>query len=1008
MPEKSDGEVINNREKNESLQSVSTNCTIDETASCNSFPLEEHLVEQLFESDRWDDCSSESETETESVINFFSKHEGTRTPVRRVWNDNLERSCGTCNYIENDVELSNMIKCEGYCRRPYHLRCVGLKHLPDTRWKCANCLNNLVFCYICNSFSKKSNSNFLKCYHPICMRFFHTHCILNHSNHIIWTFNNKSCGQTCLAPNSNAHVQSEINVGGDILGKIFGEEKVDKERIALRLLNEFGFKFICSRHYCWTCSEYVRSKKKIHQTEQGANAGSGRRRVIFKLDGPEDLVYCIKCNSGYHRNCLHPDSIELVSGVCICYKHVHDQSGVILGGVYDVKDEVSYDFRRRLETCLKPNGGGGSLNTELKVMLIRKIVDHLGSQECGIGSLPFELPGQSKDWLHGEIESLVNGGKEKSENQRTVDNLASYGFTPIKKNIYIGEDAQQSSSFQVDNSQGKQRQKRRSVASQYSKKRPCTIGKKDEVFGEKCVCETICDKDTCQNAAMYIECDSSICGLRESIQKTNCMNRVFNSNGNKFIDNQKKIMLKNLIVVDAGEKGFGVATRMGIPKDTFIIEYVGEVLTREGYLERVEEYKRRELESREKSSTMIISMGTGDHLIPKDTRERHWYCMEIGNDYIIDSTSKGNLSRLINHSCDPNCVAQKWLVGNECRVGIFSRREIKPGEELTYDYSFTAFDVGFKCKCNSPSCKGRIGIENFKESNQELVKKRNALCVKSTMFNSFTSLNKSLFSNPLLLELDDVLSSRLDFLKDTLEFYSKAEKLATSDIVRYNELLHNHVTSKIQVYPYDFKFRNSLYGYTSLLFFDSPDIVSNWYLRKSKDMVLMTKPWILLPFVFNSRESTRFKHSLNLNYIKKQICKRLSIYLDQNQCSNLSNNSLFWYLFDLGIGNDECCNICNNPGTLITCDYCYDSFHKYCLYNSEIPNNLKRSRLSYDYSKVENVKCRSCMENELLSVYWLRTTYKQRRYNYLLKHKLYSFPSYIQKISCSPQVNYCA
>ncbi|OII71257.1 uncharacterized protein cubi_01732 [Cryptosporidium ubiquitum] len=999
MQEKNDDKIIEKREENEFLHTTSTNCTIDEIALSSSFPLDKYLNQQLFESDYWDDYSSDSETEYSKALDENDRlHQ-----KKRVWNDNLEKSCGTCNHIENYTELSNMIKCEGYCRKPYHLKCVGLVKLPDTRWKCQNCLNHLVFCNICNSFGKKSDSNFLKCYHPICMRFFHTQCILHCNHNIIWTFNN-SCGQTSMAPNQNACMHPEINIGGNIFKKIFGTENVEKEEITMRLLNEFGFKFICNRHYCSTCSDYTK-KNKTNQSGVIIEI-SKKKRTTFKLDNPNDLFYCIKCNSAYHDHCLHPDSIKLINGVCICYKHIHNQSEMILS-TYNIKEEIGFKLKTKLKSYFNSNNGE-KLNKKLKLELIQKIVNHLESSDYKLNSLPFELPGQSKDWLYIEIENLINESNMKNEGKKMINSFQNYGFTHIKRNIYI-ENINESQDEKCeplpisDSSEIKKKKKEKHLKNtQNLKKKAFIYNKKDKIFNEKCVCKTICDKDTCQNAAMYIECNSNICGLHEKLQKKNCMNRIFNSNNNKFLDNQKKIILKNLKVIDAGEKGFGVTTNMTIPKDTFIIEYVGEVLKKENYLKRVEKYKKRELESRKKSLMMDFYKDNCDYnediILSKDTRERHWYCMEIGNDYIIDSTNKGNLSRLINHSCDPNCIAQKWLVGNECRVGIFSQREIKPNEELTYDYSFTAFDIGFKCKCNSPCCKGRIGIENFKESNQELIKKRNELCMKNNMLNSFISLNKSLFNNPIFSELDEIFTSRFDYINDHQDLYYKTEKY-NNNIKKYNELLHEHITNRIQIYPYDFKFRNSLYGYTSLLFFDSPDVISNWYLKKSKNITLMNKPWIILPFVFNSKEFNYLKHPFNFNYLKKKICKRLSIYLDQNN-SNLSNNSLFWHLFDLGIGSDECCNICNNPGTLITCDYCYDSFHKYCLYNSEIVNNLKRSRLSYNYSKEEQkVKCRNCIENELISVYWLKTTYKRRKYNYFLKHKVFSIPLYMNKIS---------
>lgn len=58
---------------------------------------------------------------------------------------------------------------------------------------------------------------------------------------------------------------------------------------------------------------------------------------------------------------------------------------------------------------------------------------------------------------------------------------------------------------------------------------------------------------------------------------------------------------------------------------------------------------------------------------------------------IIDATRKGCLARFINHSCRPNCVTQKWVIGKTMRIGIFTSRNIKAGEELTFDYKFERY-----------------------------------------------------------------------------------------------------------------------------------------------------------------------------------------------------------------------------------------------------------------------------------------------------------------------------
>ena len=52
--------------------------------------------------------------------------------------------------------------------------------------------------------------------------------------------------------------------------------------------------------------------------------------------------------------------------------------------------------------------------------------------------------------------------------------------------------------------------------------------------------------------------------------------------------------------------------------------------------------------------------------------------------YALDASRKGNISRLINHSCAPNAETQKWLVAGEMRIGIFAKRFIPAGREITY------------------------------------------------------------------------------------------------------------------------------------------------------------------------------------------------------------------------------------------------------------------------------------------------------------------------------------
>ncbi|CAG2123464.1 unnamed protein product, partial [Medioppia subpectinata] len=84
--------------------------------------------------------------------------------------------------------------------------------------------------------------------------------------------------------------------------------------------------------------------------------------------------------------------------------------------------------------------------------------------------------------------------------------------------------------------------------------------------------------------------------------------------------------------------------------------------------------------------------------------------MALKSDEIIDATVKGNITRFVNHSCDPNSETQKWTVNGELRIGFFTQRFVEAGEEITFDYQFQRYGKeAQKCFCDSMNCRGYIG-----------------------------------------------------------------------------------------------------------------------------------------------------------------------------------------------------------------------------------------------------------------------------------------------------------
>ena len=110
--------------------------------------------------------------------------------------------------------------------------------------------------------------------------------------------------------------------------------------------------------------------------------------------------------------------------------------------------------------------------------------------------------------------------------------------------------------------------------------------------------------------------------------------------------------------------GLGLIAKTTIPKGKCIIEYTGPYLPNE------------------KVDTM-------------DGK----YFFAVNSKWSVDGSRRDNIARYINHSCRPNAEA---LVSQRKRIWIWSKRKIKAGEEITYDYGKEYFDGVIKpigCRC---------------------------------------------------------------------------------------------------------------------------------------------------------------------------------------------------------------------------------------------------------------------------------------------------------------------
>jgi SET domain-containing protein len=107
-----------------------------------------------------------------------------------------------------------------------------------------------------------------------------------------------------------------------------------------------------------------------------------------------------------------------------------------------------------------------------------------------------------------------------------------------------------------------------------------------------------------------------------------------------------------------------------------------------------------------------ISHGEADSRYEqKGDDDGHTFLFIASNRTVIDAGVDGNDARFINHSCAPNC---ETVIENS-RVFIDAIRNIKPGEELGYDYQLTWESTDdpaelalYACRCGAKKCRGTM------------------------------------------------------------------------------------------------------------------------------------------------------------------------------------------------------------------------------------------------------------------------------------------------------------
>lgn len=127
----------------------------------------------------------------------------------------------------------------------------------------------------------------------------------------------------------------------------------------------------------------------------------------------------------------------------------------------------------------------------------------------------------------------------------------------------------------------------------------------------------------------------------------------------------------------------GLFAAQDIPEEEYVIQYLGELLKKK----------------------VATARANDQHSLSLQEDVGAVYIFELDEKHDIDGNFDWNIARLANHSCSPNCEAQNV----EGEIWLVALRDIKEGEELTFDYGYALEHwQDHPCLCGSDNCVGHI------------------------------------------------------------------------------------------------------------------------------------------------------------------------------------------------------------------------------------------------------------------------------------------------------------
>lgn len=158
---------------------------------------------------------------------------------------------------------------------------------------------------------------------------------------------------------------------------------------------------------------------------------------------------------------------------------------------------------------------------------------------------------------------------------------------------------------------------------------------------------------------------------------------------------------EHIVVEKSKIHSTGVFAKKFIPKNTKIIEYVGEKITKK--------------ESDKRADIQLELHKNNKH------DDGAVYIFTLNKTHDIDGNVSWNTAKWINHSCDPNCETEN-IRGH---IWIIALRDINKGEEISYDYGYDIDNYDeHPCHCGSEHCIGYIVSEKQRPKLKKILSRK--------------------------------------------------------------------------------------------------------------------------------------------------------------------------------------------------------------------------------------------------------------------------------------------